>query len=249
MPLAASVLIGPAEIALTRMFSRPEVDREIFDAGLQRRLGDAHHVVVRDDLLGAVIGQRQQRSAVGHHRRARAARPRRSCRPRCSSSSGNCRGWCRRTCPRSSFLSEKPIAWTTKSIVAQRSASVVEGRVERRHVGRRRNRSGSREPSSLGERAHALLQRLALIGEREFGALRRASAWAMPQASERSLARPMISPRLPSINPVKVAVPLSAVPAQRLRRAAAPRLQARRCTARYRSRPLARWRRFPPAPR
>ena len=42
-----------------------------------------------------------------------------------------------------------------------------------------------------------LLQRLALIGEGELGALRGARRAAMPQAIERSLATPMIRPRLP----------------------------------------------------
>ncbi len=66
MPEAASVLIGPAEMALTRMFLRAEVDGQIVHAGFERRLGDAHDVVVRHHLLGAVIGQRQHRAAIGH---------------------------------------------------------------------------------------------------------------------------------------------------------------------------------------
>ena len=66
MPEAASVLIGPAEIALTRIAFSPEIGREIADARLERRLGDAHDVVVRHPLLGAIVGQRQHRAAVGH---------------------------------------------------------------------------------------------------------------------------------------------------------------------------------------
>ena len=45
-----------------------KVHRQIFDAGFQRRFGDAHDIVMRDDLFGAIIAQRQQRAAVGHHR-------------------------------------------------------------------------------------------------------------------------------------------------------------------------------------
>ena len=44
-----------------------QVHRQIAHAGLQRRLGHAHDVVMRHHALGAVIGQRQQRAAVGHH--------------------------------------------------------------------------------------------------------------------------------------------------------------------------------------
>ena len=81
--------------------------------------------------------------------------------------------------PRSSFLSEKPIAWTRKSIVSQRAFSVVERRVEVGHVG---DVAIDQEVGAqlLGERAHPLLQRLALIGESELGALRRAAPWRSP---------------------------------------------------------------------
>src|SRR3546814_4095224 len=37
---------------------------EIFDAGFERRLGDAHDVIMRDDLLRAIIAERQQRAAA-----------------------------------------------------------------------------------------------------------------------------------------------------------------------------------------
>ena len=59
MPAAARVRTGPAEMALTRTPVGPEVGGEIPDGRLERRLGDAHDVVVRDDLLGAVVGERQ----------------------------------------------------------------------------------------------------------------------------------------------------------------------------------------------
>jgi len=43
-----------------------EVGGEIAHARLQRRLGHAHHVVVRHHLLGAVVGEREQRPARAH---------------------------------------------------------------------------------------------------------------------------------------------------------------------------------------
>ena len=67
-PDAASVRMGPALTALTRMPVRAQVAREVADAGLEGRLGDAHHVVVRHDLLGAVVRHRQDRAAVAHQR-------------------------------------------------------------------------------------------------------------------------------------------------------------------------------------
>ena len=76
MPDAASVLIGPDEMALTRMFFDAEIGGEIAHRGLQRGLGDAHDVVMRHPLLGAVIGQRQQRRRRSASASRRAARSR-----------------------------------------------------------------------------------------------------------------------------------------------------------------------------
>ena len=45
-----------------------EISGEIAHARFERGLGHAHHVVMRHHLLGAVIGQRQQRAAVLHQR-------------------------------------------------------------------------------------------------------------------------------------------------------------------------------------
>ena len=70
MPAAARVLTGPAEMALTRMLVRAEVGREIAHAGLERGLGHAHHIVMRHDPLGAVIGEGEQAAAF-HQRSAR----------------------------------------------------------------------------------------------------------------------------------------------------------------------------------
>ena len=43
-----------------------EIGGEIAHRGFERRLGDAHHVVVRHPFLGAVIGEREQRAALRH---------------------------------------------------------------------------------------------------------------------------------------------------------------------------------------
>ena len=66
MPEAASVLIGPAEMALTRIAALAEIGGEIADARLERGLGHAHHVVMRHHLLGAVIGEGEERAALPH---------------------------------------------------------------------------------------------------------------------------------------------------------------------------------------
>ena len=51
------------------MPSRPEVVGEVAHRALQRRLGDAHDVVVRRHPLRAEVGQRQDRAAAPHQRR------------------------------------------------------------------------------------------------------------------------------------------------------------------------------------
>ena len=73
----------------------PEVGRKVADGCLEGGLGDPHHVVVVDDLLGAVVGQRDHARAgvherprladerderVGAARRAPARSPRATCR-------------------------------------------------------------------------------------------------------------------------------------------------------------------------
>src|SRR5580692_785685 len=63
-PRAARVLMGPAEMALTRMFFWPR-----FQAGL----GDGHDVVVGDDFLGGVVAHGHDAAAVGHERGGGAA--------------------------------------------------------------------------------------------------------------------------------------------------------------------------------
>ena len=51
------------------------------------------------------------------------------------------------------------------------------------------------------QRLDPLLERIALVGEREFGAPGCGRALAIPQAIDRLLTTPMISPRLPRIRP------------------------------------------------
>ena len=69
---AASVRTGPAETALTRMFFWPEVPGEVADGRVERRLRDAHHVVVRHGALAAEVGHRQDRAAAARlHQRLR----------------------------------------------------------------------------------------------------------------------------------------------------------------------------------
>ena len=66
-PMAAIVRTGPALIAFTRIPSGPRSVGEVSDRCFERCLRDPHDVVVRDGLLGAVVGER-------HHARASALR-------------------------------------------------------------------------------------------------------------------------------------------------------------------------------
>ena len=61
---AASVRTGPAEIAFTRMFLR-RGPRRGSARRLERRLGDAHDVVVGHGALAAEVGHRHDRAAAG----------------------------------------------------------------------------------------------------------------------------------------------------------------------------------------
>ena len=75
MPDAASVLHRAGRDRVDADALAAEVDRQIAHRRLERRLGDAHDVVVRRHLLGADVGQGQQAAAVcirGSARRARS---------------------------------------------------------------------------------------------------------------------------------------------------------------------------------
>jgi hypothetical protein len=52
--------------------ARTEVGGEVAHARLERRLGDAHDVVVRIDALAADVGQRHDRALAAFHQRQRA---------------------------------------------------------------------------------------------------------------------------------------------------------------------------------
>ena len=67
-------------MALTRIAVGAEVRGEVAHRRLERGLGDAHHVVVGDDLLGAVVGQRQDRAAAAEVAAAPRGRARRASR-------------------------------------------------------------------------------------------------------------------------------------------------------------------------
>ena len=69
----ASVLIGPAEIAFTRMPCGPEVVGEVAHGRLERGLRHAHHVVALHDPLAAEVGQRDDAGLPPLHERQRGA--------------------------------------------------------------------------------------------------------------------------------------------------------------------------------
>ena len=77
MPAAASVLIGPAEIALTRVSARAEVGRQEAHVRLEARLGESHHVVARDRAHRAEVGEREERAVAPFHERPARLRERR----------------------------------------------------------------------------------------------------------------------------------------------------------------------------
>ena len=101
------------------------------------------------------------------------------------------------------------MAWTTKSSVPQCSRQLLEHRVDRGGVGHVAFADHELRAELRGERLDPLLQRLALIGEGDLGALAACTALAMPQAIERLLATPMTRPRLPAINLPPSAIGLS----------------------------------------
>ena len=66
MPEAASVRNGPCRDRVDADAGTAEIDREVADGSLQRRLGHTHDVVVRRDLLGTDVGQGEQAAALRH---------------------------------------------------------------------------------------------------------------------------------------------------------------------------------------
>src|SRR6516165_6362855 len=68
IPEAARVASGPGEMACTRMPFGPSSAAIKADRAFERRLGDAHDVVVLHDHLAAVIRHREERPAFAHQR-------------------------------------------------------------------------------------------------------------------------------------------------------------------------------------
>ena len=63
MPAAASVLMGPAEMQLTRIPDGPQVGGHETDIGLEAGLGGTHDVVVGQRAHGCQVADGQQRTA------------------------------------------------------------------------------------------------------------------------------------------------------------------------------------------
>ena len=74
---AASVRTGPAEIGVDADVLLAEIPGEVLDRRVERRLGNAHDVVVRHGALAAEVRHRDDRAAArGHHQRLGRARRR-----------------------------------------------------------------------------------------------------------------------------------------------------------------------------
>ena len=68
MPLAASVRTGPGRDRVHAHAARAELVGEVAHAGLERGLGDGHHVVPREHPLARHVGERDHRAALVHQR-------------------------------------------------------------------------------------------------------------------------------------------------------------------------------------
>ena len=168
---AASVLIGPADSALTRMPLRPRSAARISARSPQARpLATAHDIVVRHDLLGAVIGQRQNRAAIRHQRFGAFGRRRSASRRRCPWSGRNSRASCPHSgrsahpCWRRRRRGPRSRAGPRSFSRCAKAASIVSGSVT--------SRMAADDGVQFGrKRLDTLLQRVALIGEGQLGAL------------------------------------------------------------------------------
>ena len=183
MPAPASVRIGPAEIALTRMPLRAEIDREIAHRGFERRLGDAHDVVVRHrarrrrcrsaspcappfGISAAARLARLGEGEAGDHHGAHEILARGvgvAALELVLVGKARWRGRGNRASPSRCFS-----AANTASTEAMSSTS---------------HGSTRSEPSDCGERLHALAERLALIGEGERRRRARRASWRCPRRS------------------------------------------------------------------
>ena len=169
MPDAASVLIGPAEMPLTRHALRPEAGREVSHRRFERCLRESHRVVVGNAAHRPQVGQgeesgiRGQMRSSGLGQRGKAVArdvvrdPERLAREAVEKVAGD------------GFLGR----------VADRVDEAVEGRPRGRQAGDHRVDlrvvgdvavEEERRAELGGEFADAVLEALALIAEGEFGA-------------------------------------------------------------------------------
>jgi hypothetical protein len=68
-PEAESVRMGTGADGIDADAARPEVGGEVAHARFQRRLGDAHDVVVLDHALAADVAERDDRALAALHQR------------------------------------------------------------------------------------------------------------------------------------------------------------------------------------
>ena len=181
----------------------PEVGREVADRRLEGGLRDAHHVVVGDDLLGAVVGQRHDARARGQER-AGASRVERHQRVGADVERER-EAVARRV--------DEPALEVLAPGEGQGVDEDVEPAVGRAPASRRPAaiwlvvldvaRLHERRADRLGQRPDALLDEALDRAEADRRALPRGARWAMPQAIEWSLATPKISAVLPSSSPIR----------------------------------------------
>ena len=174
---------------------RAEVGGEVADGRLERRLRDAHHVVVRDDLLGAVVGQRHDRRTRAGGRAGRRGSARPASRRRRRARARSRRATCRRTPPSRSSRFANARAWTRMS----RWSVVSPQRLKTRSMSASdwtSQGSTKVEPIESASGRTRLSMRLS-IDEKPTSAPSAWSAWAMPHAIEWSLATPKMSAFLP----------------------------------------------------
>ena len=183
-------------MAFTRMFCAAEIGRQVAHRRLQRRLGHAHDVVVRRPVLGAEIGQGQQRRAGAHHRH-------RALRHRDEGVAGDVQRLQERGARRVQVAAAQILLVGIGDGVHQEVQPVPaplqggEGGVDAGLVGDVAGNSRSDPTEAASGRTRRSSASPWKV--KASSAPCAAQAAAMPQPSERSLATPMIRPRLPCI--------------------------------------------------
>ena len=171
-----------------------QIGGQVAHRGLQRRLRHAHHVVVRGPAFGADIGEGQQAAAGRHHRHGtlrdggeRVAGDVQRLQERCA----------RRVQVASAQIGLVGIADGVHQEVEASPLPLQcrEGGVDARLVGHVAGNTRSEFTDAASGRTRR--SRASPWKVNASSAPCAAQAAAMPQASERSLATPMISPRLP----------------------------------------------------